>query len=121
MSDDNLVPKRFYDILRNRPRRNHTRVIMVNANRGDGVASHHGTYTLVAAPPSMRAGCVDLGQMIVREDVMCRYRFPAGDGSADGNTIARIVAENRGNVEYWKELRFFFNALEPGRFRRVPE
>ena len=64
---------------------------------------------------------VGLEQIIVRADILARYRFPSRSTSADGQLIEKIVRENPGQVIYRPDLEVYFNALEPGRWDVIPQ
>lgn len=109
--DDGWYAPDFFDKLS----RHSGPVIVTSALRGDHQppGSPHGISTLVASPQNMAVGRVDLGQLVMRGDVVRKIRFtvsPIGDG-----LLAEQLAK-RYPIDYAPECFYWFNYLEPGRY-----
>lgn len=126
LNDDDLVPSYFYgDVQKVMDANPEVTVMIVSMERGHFTVpgNHpHPTTPLLAHPEWMTPTRVGVEQIIIREDVLSKYRFQAHplDDVADGHFIQKVVTENVGRVLYLPHLNVYFNALERGRWKVIP-
>jgi len=109
--DDELMPCNFYSQLEPVP---FTFCMMLRGDHSPERKHRHGCNPLFAP----KAGHCGLLQVVFREDVLASERFGAGP-IADGELIERVC--KKWPVSYRPDLKVYFNALEPGRWDRIPE
>jgi hypothetical protein len=114
LCDDDLLPHDFFRKL-GTPVKPITIVSMLRGQH----AKFHPCHMFLAHPTHMRIDYVGLEQFIIRGDYFSRYRFEDAS-NADGRFVQKVVNENQSQVAYRPDVNVYFNALEPGRWDKVP-
>lgn len=79
------------------------------------IEKYHPTSYLPADPAYTRPGSVGVEQLILRGDLMKKYRLPlANDG--DGQWVTKVASENM--IMYTPGVDVWFNYFEPGRWNK---
>ncbi len=104
LDDDTLAHPSLYrriaEVLRDQPE---TQAVVVSQERRNGVILH-------ASSDQVRTGYVDIGQAVLRRDLIGDARLPECY-EGDGRFLERVLAD-RTDVVYLDEVLSFHNALE---------
>lgn len=117
MNDDNCYEPGFFDVVRQQT----SKILIYSAYRGDASPyvprdRHAATTLQINKLEDVKAGHIDLCQMIVKGSIFKQYRFDNTSGYGDGWYAERLVKNHPNDITVIPNLYAFFNFFQPGRF-----
>lgn len=114
MCDDCAYPPAFWRQLQLRVTGKD--VIITSAERGTNPVEGYGCSPLIGSPDNVYPDRMDLGQLIIRGNVLRHYRF-AEQPNGDGTLGERLRLDGR-SFQFMPDLFYRFNYYELGRYEQ---